>query len=833
MRPSFGPRVGGSGSGAGKSSRAGVRLRAKIAPIAEKEEIEIEEHKNHHGFRGNSDSVDVHGVEELDAEEMCSSPSGHSGSRTPSSWSVTSSDRHMNLARHMRSRDSMSGTHSLLTELAQADEPMGITPWCGRCPAQRPHAILPLKPEEVDPANIARLQALEINRAVESLGRSRRGTRPSSASSQRHDPVGDGRDSSLRGNTAPHKQLYNRLHAFKQRMRVPLDAPRFNKAPPPEIRDLYLPSVPATSKFSTKPYASGTPVLQRLTQEEISKLERWMVAHVKTQYIEVSAAFHAAAPKEEHKHALSLKLTTVFSLLGKYIKGKTKPEEASFLMMRLATLPIFCDMPQELIPEIAKEVELVNFSRGIEIFRELDEADGVYVLVRGEVELRSDIHQLIQEVVKEAPSAILPEDIIRTDTADGRLFLLHKKGETFRSRTAMTSFTEEDITSLVSLIRIPTSSLQKLSKYYRNQEAKERTDLVEKAFAPKMRMDVQKCKKHCDAFDLQYFPKSHVIIQEGPKLQLKTARLWLIIEGELRVVYPTVKVSKRGRHIFIPKHPAQTKGPGELLGEEAIFGEPYKYSAVVTQPVKVLSLGIADYLDRFLHRSTPLQRDRAHDASTDTDAEQSFLKGEAALAAKKLDVYDIAKDLFMTKRKEAMKRFDCMNVQAADWQRLMPRSELAKTAKTKAPERLVPRTRPAEVQDLKGLQDMHLCYPRDVDLSPSLQRNVLASMSTESVDVSAGGAAWWHPPLASLTGFHEVSLDRKIASSAVSAERLEAAHRSHAAFGYHVEDATGDRKAGAASPLLVAPPNSAVLLTCGAANLSRRSARRPVPLSAR
>merc|ERR1719229_1421662 len=106
--------------------------------------------------------------------------------------------------------------------------------------------------------------------------------------------------------------------------------------------------------------------------------------------------------------------------------------------------------------------------------------------------------------------------------------------------------------------------------------------------------------RHVDAFVLEHFPKSHAILQAGAQPPLRTARLYLIIEGEVRNIYPA-QVAQRGRRTRGAKADARSVARrGQLLGEAAVFGERYACSAVVVEPVKVLTLRVYDYLERFL-----------------------------------------------------------------------------------------------------------------------------------------------------------------------------------------------------------------------------------------
>lgn len=263
--------------------------------------------------------------------------------------------------------------------------------------------MLPCRPDDLDPVNIARLQALEVAHQLKELqkrktrqrplsGRSCRSARSSRSSrsdtscmadmnkmgalQQLQQQLQQQQESLMPKHVVNSTKPFSRMRAFKLMMRrvlEPDDPAQLHalskQGPPVDMADLYLKPSPSKSKFSTAPYQSDVPVLRRLTGEEVGRLERWMVAHVKLQYVEVSAAFHAVAPKEELKQAATLKLSTTLSLLKRYTRGKAKPEEARFLFARLHTLPLLCDVPNHLLPEVAKSLEVRAISRGVEVFR--------------------------------------------------------------------------------------------------------------------------------------------------------------------------------------------------------------------------------------------------------------------------------------------------------------------------------------------------------------------------------------------------------------------------------------------------------------------------------
>eukprot|EP00443_Scrippsiella_acuminata_P069511 CAMPEP_0115371070 /NCGR_PEP_ID=MMETSP0271-20121206/177_1 /TAXON_ID=71861 /ORGANISM="Scrippsiella trochoidea, Strain CCMP3099" /LENGTH=697 /DNA_ID=CAMNT_0002793931 /DNA_START=73 /DNA_END=2162 /DNA_ORIENTATION=- len=612
-------RVTRSGSFSSSGGAGRVRLRPRMAVVAEGEENE---------------GADAANLEDKceDCGEECSgtgtltpySLSNFSGTHTPSSRAMLSSDRQMQLGRHsllVHSQDTHIAAKAKLTDLAQADEVMSITPWCGQCSRMRPYAVLPLYPEEVDPVNVARLKTLEISRRVERRSRSK-GRRMCYSSETSDDSsevapfglgVADDMEIKLPKRTSRTRAIdtFKRIDVFSERMKVPITKGLFLHKDVESLDDVQLKDKPARSRFSRQLYGGTAPVLQRLTADQVGELERWMLNHVKSQYIQVAAAFHSLAPREEKRHRHAMNVATIRALLKKLNKGegRIKEEEKMYLFSKLRMVPLLCDFPDELLYSCARQIEVCSFSSRVEIFSELAPAEDIYILVSGCVELRSDIIALAQEQFKEAPVALLPWDVLVKDSSDGR-FQIRPQSERIRSRTAVAVLSEEGVTSLVDTFRVPFSVVQAVSDFFRGEEIRERNEKVEHIFAPAMRMEPQKCLRNAEIFQLDTFHMNFVLLAEGGGGQLrKQARLYLILEGEVQLVYPSRKVTKRGRRVLIPNKPKERRQAGSLLGESAVYGEPYPHSAVVSSStVKVLSLKVYDYLDRFLHRTTPLER---------------------------------------------------------------------------------------------------------------------------------------------------------------------------------------------------------------------------------
>lgn len=730
---------------------------------------------------------------------------------TPSCHSATTStgthSRHGSMSRAFFASQT---SGAMLSELALADEPMEVRPWCGKCDELRPYAVLPLHTEELDPHNGAQNKALEF------------------------------------------RSIEMRMERLSDRVKLPLTF-YHNQLKLTEIRNVKLPPGLPKSRFSKDPHRTHVAVLQRLTDDEVGALERWMIHHVKMQYIQVSVAAHAAMPREGHRYQEAMKYTTICYLLKRHAKNLLSEEEKVFLFEKLQQVPLLSELPPEFLARQAAKISVCTFLRGAEVFREQEIADGIFVLVQGLVEIQCESKSHIGDVVKPAPAVILSSDIIKQDAAGQRPFLLRPACERLRSRTVLTTVSVEDATSVAVLLYVPLEVLKAASAHFREVESRERNECVHRCFSAATRMEPAKCLKLADVFELEIYPRNHVLFQAGVVPSTETARLFLVIEGEVNIVYPTKKVTIRGRRRFDTAK--EIKGKNSLLGE-AVFGEPYSHSAMVSSDTaKVLSLRLADYLERFLHRSAILERrnlDTPGGSATEGSSKAGPLsrtatslskiavpaeeleelpQGGSAEAVREDARVDPARVLLLERGRAERRRADLQAVKAGEWKTLRSKGDLA----IKRPPRPLLRSRAAAVAAAQGtggssytgtssfLEEQSLCRPAAGQLLCNSRRRIAGREAGQSPSAPCAGSLL---SSSSTTpgGFSQLSLDRRIAQCAADATRLEAVHRSHATYGFHVEDAGGDAVV-LASPVLVAPSGHAVLLTCGALRPQSRKAR--------
>ncbi|CAE8622022.1 unnamed protein product [Polarella glacialis] len=343
----------------------------------------------------------------------------------------------------------------------------------------------------------------------------------------------------------------------------------------------------------------------------------------------------------------------------------------------------------------------------------------------------------------------------------------------------------EDASSQASGLIMPLEALELVCHHYREIEARERGALVTEFFAQTMRIQPAVCNKHRNIFAVETFGRSHVLFQEGTKPPLSVAHLYLVIEGELQLVYP----QKRNRMgACRGKAYKEACGRGKFLGDAALFGESYPASVVTTKETKVLTLKAIDYLQKLLNRPGILERAQGYvpRGPPADDSEDAALENQNLLRKK----------VFESTMKSARIAHDAKTLQDTEWKLLHPKATL--------PRGRLPYGR-AKVHAAAGLA------AEETSTRPSSQASQDAR-DVHSADYLLARSFATSGPLGA--GLAMLYLDAKIAQGCQAVDQLQAAHRSHTAYGYHVEDAGGARLP--AGSLMSVSPGSVVLMSCGA-----------------
>lgn len=516
----------------------------------------------------------------------------------------------------------------------------------------------------------------------------------------------------------------------------------------------------------------------------------------------------------------AVKYATLCQLVRRYAASKLNEQEYLFLFEKLEETPFFSTIPSHLLPSVVKRARVLTSSREREIFKEGDVASGVYVLVQGDVVLRSKASVYGRDHIKQAPVALLDGDLF---TGNGRPFFIKPDRERVWSRSAFAYAGREGATSVTMLLFLPVTALEEVSDFFRVEENKSRNRYISTMFAQAMLLAPKQCMRCCKLFSVETFKRNDVLLQSGSKLAPGEAQLMLIVEGEVCLVTPRNFASrKRGAPSAKSRQeePKERRGPGEVIGQAALYGLSYPHTAVVaSESAKMLCLRVADYLERLLHRSAVLDPPAGSHSNSPNAMEAG---GGSTAASESRGVQETVKAMMSLCLRSCKIHQDTKALMTSEWKSIGPKQELARYRTSLA--------RSQQPDDSAALSD--LCYPRDCDLFPSAQRS--ASTMQRSSDwctfqtkASVISSATTSP--SSMSTFQ--ALDSKIALASATFDRLDATHWSHTVHGVHVEDATGSPLPD--GPLLEAPPGSRVLLSCGAiAGAQRPTAWQLAPMSA-
>jgi len=662
-----------------------------------------------------------------------------------------------------------------LAKQNDVDKPMPFEPFCKKCSPIRPTDCLCLEPQAA-----AALKKMEKNKQSFSVFKSVNVQDVSQRSLRRGSTGFAG--SRAKGSGNDPNRWNNVLNALKVSEESTLSAFEGCGATEDE-RDQALCTDPK------RPL-----VMHKLTPWEISMLECWAMQHVKSQYLHRCVVVHAEAPLKKAGHRDNMHSATICQLVRKSAKNKLEDVEKAFMIAKLRFYPLLRDLPEGMLEGCVDMLDVRTYAKGATVFNRGDKIDGIHILVQGDVELADgDVDALGSSAnVKTAPSVILLEDGIHVQPS--RPFLLKPVEQRVRSRTVM-AWDDDDANTTAMLLWLPFSVIGKAGNFWRKREAHDRIDLIVKQFAPAMRLDKATCEKYCAIFELESFPKNHAILQQGGQPPMEQARLGMIVEGEVRIVrYEKARgnVRKSGKESVKDKI-----GAGKVLGESALYGQPYPHYAVVLSDMcKILSVKVSDFFEKLLGReATPLDKALICQGTLFHRIEDTRLTDETHDAkAPDKDLHCAKREMATNALKQARIALDNAAVTAREWKTVPAKDML----KWRQPPDCTPH-RTDRIDASKAAAEMQvLSYPRDCDLFPSAQRGISTAQRTCSPFGSASLVATTVPSSRAISSFTHMesatdsmfaSLDDQIRKKLVDAEELEAEHFLHTALGVYMEDA--------------------------------------------
>lgn len=527
-------------------------------------------------------------------------------------------EKEANEKRHSSSSSSFPSVSDLLEEPRLAEMPLPVRPWCGKCAAVKAYDILPLKPGDLcsTHADTMRLLAQYYTRPLASfqvpftsrssrVGAHRHELRQTSTSSGAPAGGDDGvRRQASGGRVA---KTADELLADLDAIEVPGEQPK------------------SRFELEPRPPGEGPAVLWGMPERHIGALELWAINHVKQIHVKAAAQEHFSDLRRASRHRTSVISSGVAHILSTRTERDTLgDEESDFLMGKLKFFPYLRDLPDELMPLVAKEISAERWELGSHIFRRGDIAQGLYWLARGEVLLeRERLPDDEPDAGRrlEPPTAICPEDLF--EQALERPFALREGGG--RWSCSAVAYAEPSAPCRALTVFLPLFVIKQISLYYRRHEAVARDAAVRGLFARIMRIPPELCAKHAGLCRLDTFPKNHVLMRFGarPTLHASSAlRVWLVVEGEVRLDWvshqrgPSAQpdVQRQGGQSGLRRE-RETLGCESVVGRGFLYGEECRCTAVVaSESAKLLSVRVVDYLEKFLLRSTFLPRERKIDA---------------------------------------------------------------------------------------------------------------------------------------------------------------------------------------------------------------------------
>ncbi|CAK0858129.1 unnamed protein product, partial [Prorocentrum cordatum] len=326
----------------------------------------------------------------------------------------------VNDERHTSSSRSSSSVSDLLEEppaARLAEMPLPVKPWCGKCEAVKAYGILPLKPGDLCSAHAHTTQLLaQYARPPAPLGWPPAGGEPRAPGCRQPcrpapggSPGGSPGDS-LGGSPGPRRESLLRFAKTADELLADLGA-------------IEVPDEEPKSRFSSEPRppGEGPPVLWGMPERRIGALECWAINHVKQIHVKVAAREHFSDHRRASRHRNSIISSGVAHILtARAQRCQLDGEESAFLTGKLRFFPYLCDLPDELMPLVAKDIIAESWELGSHIFQRGDPVPGLYWLARGEVLLEPEElpdGERAEDRHLEPPAAICAQDVFEQATA--------------------------------------------------------------------------------------------------------------------------------------------------------------------------------------------------------------------------------------------------------------------------------------------------------------------------------------------------------------------------------------------------------------------------------
>eukprot|EP00929_Paragymnodinium_shiwhaense_P032198 TRINITY_DN17893_c0_g1_i6.p1 TRINITY_DN17893_c0_g1~~TRINITY_DN17893_c0_g1_i6.p1 ORF type:complete len:294 (+),score=82.12 TRINITY_DN17893_c0_g1_i6:431-1312(+) len=279
-------------------------------------------------------------------------------------------------------------------------------------------------------------------------------------------------------------------------------------------------------------------------------------------------------PKRMRKQREAMSNGTLCQFLQKQSTGMPLDgPELEFVLRRLRELPFFEGLSEDDQLLLSHHLKVTYHVPGTDIFKQGEKVTGLCILVIGILDLVNEDGKSLQlNLRKEASYAMQTTDVF--DTEDIRPYVL-REGATWQ-RTAKVAM-DDEMDSLAMCVFVPLTALQMLSDRQREKESKEMDEIIGTKFAKAARQDPNLCLKAKSSFRIKVFGKNELVLQDAAKPALSDARIALVLRGELQ------SVKRVGTKVTKDTHENRN-----LLGQEALYGEPYSKSYVTVTEVRIV-----------------------------------------------------------------------------------------------------------------------------------------------------------------------------------------------------------------------------------------------------
>lgn len=544
-----------------------------------------------------------------------------------------------------------------------------------------------------------------------------------------------------------------------------------------DFEKVQLPQVLPRSAFSQKPH----PQFQHLTCFEVSNVETKVLQNAKTQYMEHLASTSGLREIREAKEDADLSI--IRAICRKDPEERTHDELTS-LMEFLADKEFFQEIPEDVMPLLVQQVGAHRIEGGDLAYKQGDDANRIYLILKGRVLLSEG----------ESEGSTRGNTAMRTQYNALGVGDVTEEGSVMRVKAQPIRLSNCKATQRTETLFLTTDALREAQKQYEEQAIREKMAFLLKYFSATKGMSERDLRKETNfdpdralhqLFTSEEVPRHKCLLQEGIKLPLEEATVFIILDGE-------VELKARGKVV-------NTLSVGAVLGEDALYNEPSRVGAIViSDRVKLLAIFVKDYLQQFEKRDRPMVRPKTNEK-----------RDKGFLSKSNIDPKVHAETL-----KRPLKVLeDATTLHTVDWKLLHSKQ---------APKRVAPSCSEAESSTGAASKDLIASRGRRRNSGGGSQPDGVRRVQTQNMEsVFERVRRPWHQGERS-----KIALEHHIGQQEEASRVLIQTHDHHKLHCAHYENA--DSGFGDTGSTMFPPTrpsstrSSAVLMACGAMNVHKK-----------